>query len=185
MRRPTNISFDGRPIEIVVNSAYLVLLDPLVLDGLRANLQSLAGCRPAERAGMLRNLPGPMRIGVHEITGFRPGNYRLAASDLEAFDEDNVSDDGVCDVDSGAIIIADIGKLDAIATILTRERYDYLLRSPLEDDSRYLALIDELGGPYFGLLNPADGTAFNGDGSYKLREGSPITAERPTPTIEV
>ena len=173
MRRATNVSFDGRPIEIVLNSPFLVLLDPLVLDGLREDFESLASLQPAERAVRVRDLPGPMRIGVHDIKGFRPGGYRVAASDLEVFD-DEVPDSGVCDVDSAAIVVVDIGKLDELARILTWERYDFALQSPLEDDSRFLALVDELGGPCFGLLNPAEGTAFDGDGSYKLREGAPF-----------
>ena len=77
-------------------------------------------------------------------------------------------------MDSAAIVAVDINKLHELARILTWERYDFALQSPLGDDSRFLAMVDELGGPFFGLLNATDGTSFDGDGSYRIREGAPV-----------
>lgn len=170
-----NVSFDGRPIEVAVTSPFLVLIDPAVLDGAREALQTLAGASEAEKAANARILASPMPIAVHRIAEFRPGFYRLSASDLEAVDDDARPDANVCATDTGAIIVVDVNKLADVARVLTWERYDLALQSPLGDDSAFLALVDELGGPFFGLLSSAEDTPFKGDGCYRLRSGAPVT----------
>jgi hypothetical protein len=167
-----NVS-DGRgPIEIQMASSLVVLIDPLVLDGISAELQELSPSEVEANPALIRALPGPMKVGLHRVEDFLPGIYRIANEDVEGVDN-NEEDVSVFDIDTGTIILADLGYLARLARILTWERYDGALRSPAGDDSPWLRFAEELGGPFFGILWGDINTPFQGDGTYKIRSGAP------------
>jgi hypothetical protein len=53
-----NISESKRPIEFQMSSSFLVLIDPLVLDGLSSELQKLLLPQVAANPQLIRALPG-------------------------------------------------------------------------------------------------------------------------------
>jgi hypothetical protein len=120
-----------------------------------------------------------MRIGVQEIVGFRPNASCLSLDDLEPgysdepedepvdeTDQVDASDDHIVDeaaeslpcdehvfdTDSGSLLIVDLDYAGKLARIRTFNRYDRALQSPAGGDSAFQAVIDELGGPFFGIL---------------------------------
>ena len=167
-----NVSDGRRPIEFQMSSSLLVLIDPLVLNGLSVELQKLSPSEVAENPELIRALPGPMKVGLHRVEGLVPGTYRIANADLESADS-NDADVGVFEIDTGTLILADLGYLPRHAQILTWERYDHALRSPAGDDSIWLRFVEELGGPFFGLLWGDIETPFQGDGTYRIKIGAP------------
>jgi hypothetical protein len=203
MGRYSNVSFDGQPIEFLVNAPFIVLIDPLVLDGWSKDFQSLPS-ELEDRIEVILALPTSMQVGVQEIMGFRPGLYRLSPQDFEeawrdhsdADDEDGrIEDDGsdddlerltfavhvavdrIFDIETGSLIVVDLDHLGALARILPWERYDHALQSPRGDDSRFNEVCDELGGAFFGIIASAASTPFRGDGTYRLRKGAPHPVE--------
>ncbi len=113
-----------------------------------------------------------MKVGFHRIENFVPGTYQIANDDLEVVDGDQ-GDVGAFDIDSGTLILVDLNYLARLAQILTWEKYDRTLQSPADDDSCWLRFIDELGGPFFGILWSDIDTRFRGDGTYRIRNGAP------------
>jgi hypothetical protein len=168
----TNVSDGRRSIELQMSSSLLVSIDPLVLDGLTAELQKLSPSEVAAHPELIRALPGPMKVGLHRVEDFVPGTYRVANDDVEAVNN-NRTDLDVFDIDTGTLILADLGYLPRLAQILTWERYDLALQSPVDDDSSWLRFAQELGGPFFGILWGDIDTPFKGDGSYRIKSGSP------------
>jgi len=165
-----NVS-DGRgPIEFQMSSSLLVLIDPLVLDGLSAELQKLSPSEVAANPELIRALQGPMKVGLHCVEGFVPGAYRMANDDLESADGSQ-ADVGVFEIDTGTLILVDLGYLSRLAQILTWERYDRALRGC--EDSTWLRFVEELGGPFFGILWGDIDTPFRGDGTYRVKSGAP------------
>jgi hypothetical protein len=199
MGRYSNVSFDGQPIEFWVSAPFIVLLDPLVLDGWSRDFQ----CLPIDledRIEFILSLPTSMRVGVQEIAGFRPGLYRLSPQDFHQLrsddrddgdvdgeeSEDDVdrvnfagraADDRLFDIDTGSLIVVDLDHLGALARILPWERYDHAFQSPMGDDSRFEEVCYELGGAFFGIILSNVGTPFRGDGTYRLRKGAPHPVE--------
>jgi len=165
-----NVSESRGPIEFQMSSPLLIAIDPLVLDGISAELQALPPSKLAATPEMIRALHGPMKLGIHRIEDFIPGKYRIANDDLEPVNGDQ-EDVGVFDIDTGTLILVDLAYLAGLARILTWERYDDALQS--DDDSCWLSVVEELGGPFFGLLCGDISTLFKGDGSYRIRSGAP------------
>jgi hypothetical protein len=166
-----NVSDTIRPIEFQMSSSLLVLIDPLVLDGLSMELQRLVPSEVAANPGLIRALPGPMKVGLHRVADFAAGTYRISNDDLEGIGNDE-ADERVCDIDTGTLILADLSYLPALAGILTWERYDGALRSPADDDC-WSRFTEELGGPFFGILWGDIDTPFQGDGTYRIKSEAP------------
>ena len=196
MSQYSNVSLGGQPIEFLVSAPFIVLIDPLVLDGWRTDFQSLPSGLE-DRIEFILSLPTSMHVGVQEIAGFKPGLYRLSPEDFEegwsddpdGGDEDgdidaeesddevdwvdfggNAVDDRIFDIDTGSLIVVDLDHLGALARILPWERYDHALQSPKGDYSRFTEICDELGGAFFGIISSNDGT-------YQLRKGAPHAVE--------
>jgi hypothetical protein len=165
-----NVSDGSGPIEFQTSSSLIVLIDPLVLDGLSPELHELSPSEVAATPDLIRALPGPMKVGLHRIEGLVPGTYRIANDDLESADS-NETDLGVFDIDTGTLILVDLDYLPRLAKILTWERYDRALRGC--DDSTWLKFAEELGGPFFGILWGNIDTPFQGDGTYRIKSGAP------------
>jgi hypothetical protein len=167
-----NISFNEQPIEFILNAPYLVLVDPIVLQNVKGYLDSI---NVSEQIEITRKLQehSEFRVGVSEVKEFKSGMYQLAASDLQACDY-NESSKSICEVDSAFIMVVGVDKLLAVSKVVTWEKFDAALRSPVGDDSIFIEFVNELGGPFFGVIATVDGTDFKGDGRYKLREGVPI-----------
>ncbi len=166
-----NFSFDGQAIEFELSVPFIVLIDPIALDGLSAELKAICNLPIMDRPEKIRCLPGFLRVGVQQVEGFRPGKYRLGNEDVEETGEAGLL--GAFDIDSGAICVVDLNYLGQAATALTWERYDSFLRSPRGDDSIWMQITNEIGGSFFGMLNGDVSTPFQGDGRYKLTIGAP------------
>ena len=167
-----NVSGSREPIQLQMSSPLLALIDPLVLDGISPELQKLSPSEVAANPELVRALQGPMKVGLHRIEDFVSGAYRIANDDIEAVVSDQ-GDVGAFDIDSGTLILVDLSYLARLAQILTWEKYDLALQSPADDDSCWLRFIDELGGPFFGILWGDIDTPFRGDGTYRIRSGAP------------
>ena len=169
---PTNqavhVSFDGSPVRMYLSSPFLVLVDPLVLSGVAPELQRLRSRPVSERPAALSRLSTTLRIGVHVVENFRPGLIQLRPADLERV-ADSRSDSRVVDVDSGTIVFVDLAHLPDVATVFTWERYDQALRAPRDDFSGFNAMLPNPQRPAFAVLSGNVGTAFEGDGAYKLK----------------
>jgi hypothetical protein len=165
------VSFNGESVEVQLTSPYLVLIDPLALDGLRTELQETAAVAPEEQRRILRAMQSPLRIGVHEIMNFRPGRFRVSPNDFQK--ASSSADSGVVDVDTGSVVLADLPHLARLAEIMTWDRYDQALQSPVGDDSAFLSIQAELGGLYFALISASADAEFDGDGAFRLRDGAP------------
>jgi len=167
-----NVSGGRESIQLQISSPLLALIDPLVLDGISPELQKLSPSEVAANPELVRALQGPMKVGLHRIEDFVSGTYRIANDDIEAVVSDQ-GDVGAFDIDSGTLILVDLSYLARLAQILTWEKYDLALQSPADDDSCWLRFIDELGGPFFGILWGGIDTPFRGDGTYRIRSGAP------------
>lgn len=124
-----NVSDIKKPIEFQMSSSLLVLIDPLVLNGLGIELQKLVPSEVAKNPRMIRALPGPMKVGLHRVESFVPGIHSIENDDIEGVGDDQ-TDEGVFDIDTGTLIVADLDYLPRLARILTWETYDGALRSP-------------------------------------------------------
>lgn len=172
----SNWCFVSEPTIFYLESKYLVLIDPLVLDGLAEKLADLPdqqSTNPKESIAPLSRPNYPMRIGLHEIDDFQPGHYQLGLNDFIAVDPDE-ADSEVVDVDSGTIIAIDFTYLASLAKVLTWEQYDLALQSPIGDNSAFIEINNEVGGPFYAVLSGEISYSFRGDGSYKLKIGKPI-----------
>jgi hypothetical protein len=167
-----NVSDWKDAIQFQMSSPLLVSIDPLVLDGISPELQKLSPSEVAASPELIRGLQGPMKVGLHRIEGFVSGTYRIANDDLETVDSDQ-GDVGAFDIDTGTLILVDLSYLARLAQILTWEKYDLALQSPVGDDSCWLRVVEELGGPFFGILFSDINTPFSGDGTYRIMSGAP------------
>ena len=172
--RASNISFDGAPVELELTSPCIVLIDPLALDGLRTQLQKVGQVPLVEQRRLLREQSQPLRIGLHDVTNFRPGVFRVSVADFERADDS--PDPGTVDIDSGTMVLADLAHLARVAQVLTWKRYDLALRAPSGDDTAFMAMRSELGGPFCAVLSASGDTAFDGDGAFRLRDNAPTQA---------
>jgi hypothetical protein len=175
-----NIAFDGSPVEFEAPSGYVVLIDPLALDALAAEIAALAGQPLEARLRALAAMPGFLQVGVQPIPPGTGHHVEVTLDDFEAVGE--MTGPGIVDVDSGAMIVADLDGLPRLASVLTWDRYDWLLQAPLGDTSRERDMTADTGGPSFALFSGEAGRAFAGDGAYRFRPGCPrragITAGR-------
>ena len=168
-----NASFDRSPARFDLRSARLILIDPLALDGLSAELIDLSSLPAGDQSAKIQALgQRGLRIGLTEVEGFRPGTYELDVDSFESVDP--VADDpGIFEVDSGAVVVVDLSALDVVARALTWDRYDDLLRGDVDDFSALEAVNADAGGSWFAILSADADAGFRGDGAYRLRAGLP------------
>ena len=166
-----NFFFYGEPIEIELSGPHILLIDPLALDGLSADLQTLYEIPLSEILKRIRELSGGLRIGLAQVRDFCQGRYRLGNGDFEETDDE--ADTSVFDIDSGTVCVIDLNHLRSTAKALTWDRYDAFLQSQAGDNSIWITIMKEVGGPFFGMLNGDVSTPFRGDGSYRLKPNAP------------
>jgi hypothetical protein len=171
MQTVRNFSFRGEPIEFELSCPYIVLIDPLALDGVSAELRTVSELPPSEMQERIRDLSGGLRIGLTQVSSFRKGRYRLGNEDLE--EDDDETDSSIFDIDSGTVCVINLDHLGATAKSITWNRYDAFLRSQVGDNSIWIEMMSEIGGPFFGMLNGDVSTPFRGDGSYRLKPNTP------------
>lgn len=177
-----NVSFDGSPAQLRMDSPLLVCFDPLALDMLGALLQPGA---PMDVPVFLeRANANNASLACYTIPDFRPGLYALDPRGIKKFgdEEDEVdysegeqeAGDEAPDylwvgVDSGTLIFADLAHLSKLAMLLTWEKYD---RS-LGDSTLLPEIVERLGGPYFAVVESDGrlGMQFDGDGTYTIALG--------------
>jgi len=93
------------PPQLYMQSNCLVLIDPLVLDGLADQLSSLPSPDHIDPVDSIAKFAVPhytMRIAVYKIDDFRPGYYSLSRNDFVSVSYED-PDIKVVDVDSGTI----------------------------------------------------------------------------------
>jgi len=184
---PTNVSFDGSPVQFRMDSPLLACFDPLALDMLG---EMLRPATPVDVVGLLEraNANHPA-LACFTIPDFQPGLYTLDPHDIKKFgDEDEEFDygdedgkralaDGVpsnpfAAVDSGALIVADMRQLSKLVRLLTWEQYDLSLQA--QGDAVLAKIVAALGGPYFAIIHGGcmPGMQFDGDGTYTIPVGS-------------
>jgi hypothetical protein len=183
---PTNVSFDGSPVQFRMDSPLLACFDPFALDMLGEILRQGT---PVNVVGLLEraNANHPA-LACFTIPDFQPGLYTLDPQDIEKFgDEDEEFDYGdeegkpasadsvpsypFAAVDSGALIVADIGHLSELVGLLTWEQYDLSLQA--QGDAVLGKIVAALGGPYFAVIHGGcmPGMEFDGDGTYTIPVG--------------
>ena len=166
-----NFSFRGEPIEFELSGSSILLLDPLALDGLSADLQTMSEIPRNQIPERVRDLPGELRIGLTQMSDFRLGRYQLGNEDLEEADEE--ADPSIFEIDSGTVCVVDLNHLGLTAKALSWDRYDAFLRSQAGDHSIWIDIVEEVGGPFFGMLHGDVSAPFRGDGSYRLKPNTP------------
>jgi len=183
---PTNVSYDGSPVQFRMDSPRLACFDPLALDMLGDLLRPGT---PFDIVELLKraNANHPA-VACFTVPDFRPGDYTLDPRDIKKFgDEDEDLDyseggqepgDEAPDylfaaVDSGTLIFADVAHLPMLVTLLTWEKYD---RS-LGDDTILPDIVERLEGPYFAVVlsDSRLGKQFDGDGTYTI---APVCVRR-------
>lgn len=186
----TNVSFDGSLVQFRMDSPLLACFDPLALDMLR---DLCSAGTPFDIAGLLERMNvNYSAMACFTIPDFRSGLFMLDPHDIKKFgDEDDDFDYGDGDqaegeptenvssfpwaaVDSGTLIIADVGHLPRLVTVLTWEQYNL----GLQDDAVFGEIVEAIGGPYFALISGGcmPGMSFDGDGTYTI----PVSCVRPS-----
>jgi hypothetical protein len=134
-------------VEFLLETGLVVLIDPLALDGLKDTFDAQFTSRLVADERAVLSLPGGLRVGVHRVPAFTPGRYCLSRADIQEI-EPSKSDDApaVFDIDTGTLIAVDVRYLPVLAQVLTWQRYDWLLQSPVDDRSRWDEIVRESGG---------------------------------------
>jgi hypothetical protein len=179
---PTNVSHDGSPVQLRIDSPLLACFDPLALDMLGDMLRPGV---PFDIAELLEraNANHPA-VACLTIPDFRPGLYALDPRDIRKFGDkdddfdysegeqeagDKAPDYPWVAVDSGTLIFADVAHLVKLVPLLTWQQYD---RS-LGDDTILPGIVERLGGLYFAVVvsDCRLGMEFDGDGTYSVSPG--------------
>jgi hypothetical protein len=179
----SNVSFDGSPVQFRMDAPLLACFDPLALDMVRELLPAGA---PFDVAELLEraNAIHPA-LACYTVPNFRPGLFTLDPHDIKKFgDEDGDFD--YCEddqpegarageacafpfaaVDSGTLIVADVGHLPRLVHLLTWEQYDVAC----QNDAVFGQFVEALGGPFFAVIHGGcmPGMEFDGDGTYTIR----------------
>ena len=164
-----NASFDGRPVRMQLASKYIVLIDPLALDGLSGQIAQIGALPVSEQLPKLKALAEHgLRVGVQEVETAGPGLYDIGLDSFEAAGATE-TDPHVFDIDTGTVVLIDIQALSAVARALTWDRYDAMLQAPLDDDSILAAINLEVGGPRFAIVSADAASPFTGDGAFRLK----------------
>jgi hypothetical protein len=183
---PTNVSYDGSPVQLRMDSPLLACFDPLALDMLGELLP--AGASMDVPALLERANANHPAVACFTLPDFQPGVYTIDPHDIKKFgDEDEEFDYGeeeakresvgngpsypFAAVDSGALVFADVGQLPNLVRLLTWEQYDLSLQA--QGDAVIAKIVEALGGPYFALIQGGcmPGMEFDGDGTYTIPVG--------------
>ena len=160
-----NISFDGRPVHILISSNRLILVDPLALDGLSEQLAGISPLSESEQIAQLHELGNyGLRIGLHRLKSHGPATYEVGLDKFEPAGD--TSHPGIFDIDSGTVVLIDAAALHLVARALSWDRYDQLCR--IDGGNIAAELNREIGGPHFAVISGDARTPFAGDGSYQL-----------------
>jgi hypothetical protein len=172
-RPEMNASFDGRPVQLELESHKLVLIDPLALDGLAEQLAAVGGLAEPEQIRQLSELGRyGLRIGLHPVPNPAPGMYEIGLDAFEAVASDS-PEPGVFDIDTGTVVVIDLSALTAVARIFTWDRYDALMQAAPGDETVLEMINAEVGGPRFAIIAADAATPFSGDGAFRLRRDVP------------
>jgi hypothetical protein len=167
-----------------MDSPLLACFDPLALDMLH---DLLPGSAPLDVAELLdrvnANYPA---MACYTIPDFRPGLFTLDPHDIKKFgdEEENFEySDAQTEeepsgsspsflfsaIDSGSLIVADVGHLPQFVNLLTWEGYNL----GLQDDVVFAKIARALSGPYFAVISGGcmPGMEFDGDGTYFIPVG--------------
>lgn len=157
-------------VRLLLRSRFLVLLDLATFHRHRAALQGLAGLEEPGRRSALNALTPARGIVVRELAAFTPGLYRVRPADLQP--ARGLARD-IVEVESGAVVLADLETLPAVADALTQERYDALAGNT-DRGATALQLWQAFAGPRFAVLRGGPRRAFSGHGKFRLRSGAPV-----------
>jgi hypothetical protein len=179
---PTNVSFDGSPVQFRLDSPLLACFDPLALDmihdfappGMLLDVAVLLKRMNAHHSAM----------ACYTIPHFHPGLFTLDPHDIKKFgDEDEDFDYGEAEeqqaeagdkssscpwvgVDSGTLIVADLAHLPEFGKVLTWETYDLAL----QHEEVFGEIVHALGGPFFAVMHgsclPRDGVRWRWNVHY-------------------
>jgi hypothetical protein len=174
-----NIAINRTAVEFLLETPYVVLVDPLLIEALLPRVTRLLS------SPSLPTLPGLvtclrkahpcMSVGVYAVSGFQPGWYQLELTNILRAAADAAATDLV-DVDSGTIVLADYAHLEAICTHLNWKAYDLALRC--RDDQEFFNIEKRIGGPFYAVASGCSGLGeFEGDGRYRIKPGSLVFNE--------
>lgn len=161
---PANVSLDGAPVRLRLESPHLLAMDMLALDGLKDRWKLLSRVMPPDEdlREQFGHLPGTMLY--RRIDDFRPGLYEVDPHDLRSCEEGAPLD--WFSVDSASVILVDHACVEALARRLTWEEYEAFCAD--HDLERFTRISTALGGPCYALIGPGGGGDFSGDGIYTL-----------------
>lgn len=168
----TCISYDQSPVEVDLESRFLIVADPLALEGLRSiALPPKENLTRSVLSSSLSTLRNGFRVYVHEIPRFSPGTYRIAFEDIVTTDEEVPGSSA--SVDSGSLVFFDYAKHEAVLTHLTWESFDLALQDATT--KRFEEITRKVGARCFGIMvgNANTRGDFGGDGSYALKKNTP------------
>ena len=182
-RRTTNISKRGQPVEIRLDSPYIVVTDPILLVKLAhlfAELPPSSECDPSEvLLGILARSHMRMFFGCYKVTDFEPGLYGFDVADIvSASDERPEGAEGslaFIDVETASMAAVDYDHLPAFSGMMTWEDYKDAMLTEVGDTRLFDEVAERLGGPYFAvIMSPgiASPYEFKGDGTYTLVPGA-------------
>jgi hypothetical protein len=155
------------PVRVVLRSRFVAVLDLAAFDRHREALQAMARLDEDGRRRALVAM-APHGVAVHEVTPFTPGLYRVRPADLEPA-RGRARD--IVAVDSGAVVLADLDALPAVAGALTPTRYD-ALSGNTDRGATARSLWEAFGGPRFAVLQGRPRRAYTGRGRFRLRPGA-------------
>ena len=168
-REAMNVSCDRGPARFDLRSPSLVLIDPMALDGLGADLKRISQMsRDKQQAGIRALSTRGLRIGLTDVPAFHSGSYELDVQSFESADPD-VPDPDIFEVDSGSVVVIDLTALKQVADAFTWGQYDAFLKSTPGDNSVIESLNRSVGGPRFAILLADGDSPFSGDGAFRLR----------------
>ncbi len=181
----TNISFDGSPVLLRLESPFVVAMDPIALQATRDEFSSLPIDAQSDPGALLErlNVRYPS-MSCYRVPEFEPGLFVLDPHDIQRFGDEDDDFDYDQDmqeerppfedsarfpfvaVDSGTLIFVDFAHLSQVLELLAGDQYDRILRFEAEFEE----LTALLGGPYFALILAAGSPQmhFDGDGVYSV-----------------
>jgi hypothetical protein len=181
-----NISEDGTPVDILLDSPWLVCFDPLALDFIPTVIEELSAIGSIELSVFLDKMNANFSaMSCYLIPDFQEGWYAIDPKDINKFgDEDDDLDyeEGLenegesidpatgfpwVGVDSGTLVFADYSYLPRLVKIFTWEKYDLAL----QDETVFDQIANALGGSHFAIIHGGcmPGMQFDGDGTYSIK----------------
>jgi len=168
------ISFDQSPVQLLMESRFVVVADPAAMESIAALADTLPqspNLRLEQIVDAFAKKTVFFSVCVHEIDAFVPGIYELQPTDWEVCDD--LGQGRCASVDTGALVIFDYAKVRDVCRHFTWETYDLALQ--VAGNERFDAIRDAIGSSCFALMHgdaDAEG-GFQGDGIYRIRRGAP------------